>query len=165
VTRGVAEKRVEILSTLIEEASALALAGAGAHGVQVHFRFDPNAAKVLADRIQVQQVLINLMRNGLEAMAGMRLRELEVMTTLLDPGTIEIAVSDRGSGLPSEIAERLFEPFVSTKHDGMGLGLVICRSIVEAHGGRLWSGPNPGGGTIFRFTLEPSLAIRERHVG
>jgi PAS domain S-box-containing protein len=165
VTRGEAERRVEILSTLIEEASALALAGAGAHGVQVHFRFDPNAAKVLADRIQVQQVLINLMRNGLEAMAGMRLRELEVTTTLFDPGTIEIAVSDRGPGLPSEIAERLFEPFISTKHDGMGLGLVICRSIVEAHGGRLWSGPNPGGGTIFRFTLEPSLAIGERHVG
>ena len=165
VTRGEAAKRIENLSTLIEEASALTLTGAGAHGVQVHFRFDPNATKVLADRIQVQQVLINLMRNGLEAMAGMRRRELEVTTAFVDTETIEIAVSDRGPGLPGEIAERLFEPFVSTKRDGMGLGLLICRSIVEAHGGRLWTEPNPGGGTIFRFTLKSGPAIEERHVG
>jgi PAS domain S-box-containing protein len=165
VTRGEAEKRIEILPTLIEEASALALAGAGGHGVNVHFRFDPNAAKVMADRIQVQQILINLMRNGLEAMAGMTRRELEVATTFVDVETIEIAVSDRGPGLPDEIAEHLFEPFVSTKRNGMGLGLLICRSIVEAHGGRLWTEPNPGGGAIFRFTLESGVAIGERHVG
>jgi PAS domain S-box-containing protein len=163
VTRGEAEKRIENLSTLIEEASALMLTGAEAHGVQVRFGFDPNATKVMADRIQVQQVLVNLLRNGLEAMAGMARRELEVTTTFVDTETIEIAVSDRGPGLPGELAEHLFEPFVSTKRDGMGLGLLICRSIVEAHGGRLWTEPNPGGGTIFRFTLASSLTID--HVG
>jgi PAS domain S-box-containing protein len=97
--------------------------------------------------------VVNLMRNAVEAMAGCRLRELEVRTALLDDQTAEIAIFDSGPGLAKSVANHLFEPFVSTKPNGMGLGLSICCSIVEAHGGRLKSEPNPGGGTVFRFTL------------
>jgi two-component system sensor kinase FixL len=92
-------------------------------------------------------------------MAAMRRRELAVTSTSVDDAMIEIAVADRGPGLPKELTGQLFQPFVSTKRDGMGLGLMICRSIVEAHGGRLWSEPNPGGGTIFRFTLASGLTL------
>jgi PAS domain S-box-containing protein len=153
VSTGETEWRAESVVTMIEEASALALAGSGASGVQACFRFDPKAARAFADRIQVEQVLVNLMRNAIEAMTGSGRRELKVTTTLLDDDTIEIAVADSGPGLAEEVVGRLFEPFVSTKPNGMGLGLSICRSIVEAHGGRLKSEPNLGGGTIFRFTL------------
>lgn len=147
------EKRDEDASTLIEEAVALALAGAGAVGVRVNLRFDPAVSQVLADRLQIQQVLTNLMRNALEAMVGHEHRELTVTTTLLNENRVEISVADSGDGLSGEARQRLFEPFFSTKHDGMGLGLSICRSIVEAHGGKLQSLDNPDGGTIFLFTL------------
>jgi two-component system, LuxR family, sensor kinase FixL len=93
------------------------------------------------------------MRNAIEAMTAGTRRELEVRTTLVNDHTIEIAIADSGPGLTERVANHLFEPFVSTKPGGMGLGLSICRLIVEAHGGRLRSEPNPGGGTIFRFTL------------
>ena len=93
------------------------------------------------------------MRNALEAMATSKRRELEVTTTLLDGETVEIAVADSGPGLAKQVANRLFEPFVSTKANGMGLGLSICRSIVEAHGGRLWASPNVPRGAVFQFTV------------
>jgi two-component system, LuxR family, sensor kinase FixL len=165
VARGETEKQIESLPILIKEASSLALTGSGASGVQVSLQFDPKGSEIIADRIQVGQVLINLIRNAAEAMAGMRRRELAVTTTCVDSETVEIAVADRGPGLPKEMAGHLFQPFVSTKRDGMGLGLIICRSIVEAHGGRLWNEPNPGGGTIFRFTLASGLTIGELNVG
>jgi two-component system sensor kinase FixL len=117
------------------------------------FRLDPEAFEIIADRVQIQQVLVNLIRNATEAMSGTEGRELVVMTALVDEDTVEISVADRGPGLPKEMADGMFRPFVSTKRNGMGLGLVICHSIIGAHGGRLWSEPNPGGGTIFRFTL------------
>jgi two-component system sensor kinase FixL len=153
VSSGETERRVESVVTMVEEASDLALTGAGAIGVRAGFRFDPDADRAFVDRIQIQQVLVNLMRNALEAMTTSKRRELEVTTTLLDGETVEIAVADSGPGLAKEVANRLFEPFVSTKANGMGLGLSICRSIVEAHGGRLKGEPNFGGGTVFRFTL------------
>jgi PAS domain S-box-containing protein len=165
LARGETEKQIENLPTLIKEASALALTGSGASGVQVSLQFDPKGSEIIADRIQVGQLLINLIRNAAEAMAGMRRRELTVTTACVDSETVEIAVADRGPGLPKELAGHLFQPFVSTKRDGMGLGLMICRSIVEAHGGRLWSEPNPGGGTIFRFTLASDLTAGELNVG
>jgi two-component system sensor kinase FixL len=93
------------------------------------------------------------MRNAVEAMATSDRRELKVKTSRLDEETVEIAVADSGPGLPREVADRLFEPFISTKQGGMGLGLSICRSIVEAHDGKLWTSPDPNGGTIFRFTV------------
>jgi two-component system, LuxR family, sensor kinase FixL len=153
VGQGETDKRLEHVVQIIEEAGALALVGPDAVGVETRFHFDAGGSLVFADRVQIQQVLVNLMRNGLEAMSESRCRELVVMTTLRDRETIEISVSDSGSGLTPEIRAHLFQPFISTKRNGMGLGLSICRRIVEAHGGQLWSEPNPSGGTIFRFSL------------
>ncbi|TWA95921.1 sensor histidine kinase [Bradyrhizobium stylosanthis] len=157
VTRGETEMRIENLPELIREASNLASAGTGPHGVQVRLNFDPRAEAVFASRIQLQQVILNLIRNAHEAMAQSEWRELEVVTARLDDKSIEIAVADRGSGLPDDIVEHLFEPFHTTKVDGMGLGLSICRSIVEAHRGKLAYEPNCGGGAIFRVTLPVPL--------
>jgi signal transduction histidine kinase len=153
VTRGETEMRIENLPDLIREASDLASAGTGSQGVQVRLSLDPRAETVLGNRIQLQQVMLNLIRNAHEAMAQSEWRELEVATTRLDDESIEIAVSDRGSGLPDDIVEHLFEPFHTTKDNGMGLGLSICRTIIEAHGGKLRYEPNGGGGAIFRLTL------------
>lgn len=153
VTRGETELRIEKLPALIREASDLASAGTGAHGARVRLSFDPRAETVLGNRIQLQQVMLNLIRNAHEALAESAWRELDVATARLDDESIEIVVADNGSGVPDEIAEHLFEPFHTTKSNGMGLGLSICRSIVEAHGGKLRYEPNSGRGAIFRVTL------------
>jgi PAS domain S-box-containing protein len=157
---GEVDKQVEDLAKLAEDAGALALAGAKERGVPIRFRFDPRLPPVLADRIQIQQVLLNLIRNALEAMqqevAGDKAphrRELTVTAAATGPELVEVAVADIGPGLAPEVEGRLFCPFVSTKPGGMGMGLSICRSIVEAHGGTIRADPNPVGGTVFRFTL------------
>jgi PAS domain S-box-containing protein len=151
-----AEKRLEDLRRLIEEAGALALVGARERGVHVAVHFEAELPPVFVDRIQVQQVLFNLVRNALEAMGEVeapRRRELVVAASAAGPEMVEVAVADTGPGLAPEIADSLFNSFVSTKPGGLGMGLSICRSIVEAHGGRLWAERNPAGGTVFRFTL------------
>lgn len=153
VTHGATEMRIENLPELIREASDLASAGNGPHRVHVRLNFDPRAEVVFANRIQLQQVMVNLIRNAHEAMVQSEWRELEVVTARLGDKWIEITVADRGSGLPDNIVEHLFKPFHTTKVDGMGLGLSICRSIVEAHRGKLGYEPNCGGGAIFRVTL------------
>lgn len=166
VARGEGERRVESLPRLIEDASTLALIGAKENGIAVSVRMDPAADLVLADRIQIQQVLVNLIRNAMETMIDSSLpRELEVGTVANPDATVEVSVSDTGAGLAPEVSAHLFQPFVTTKRKGMGLGLSICRTIVEAHGGRIWADARPSGGTIFRFTLrvarpeeEPTLA-------
>ena len=165
VARGEGERRVESLPKLVEDASTLALIGAKENGVEVSFRFDATAELVLADRIQIQQVLVNLIRNAIEVMAeSPNRRELKITTVANAEETVEVSVADTGAGLAPEVAAHLFQPFVTTKSKGMGLGLSICRTIVEAHGGRIWVDTRAGGGTIFRFTLraaqleEPSLA-------
>lgn len=156
VARGESDRRVENLAKLIEDASTLGLVGAREAGVSVSFRLDPKADAVLADRIQIQQVLVNLIRNAIEIMVETaNERRLEIGTTA-GAGTgelVEVSVSDTGTGLAPEVAAHLFQPFVTTKRKGMGLGLSICRTIVEAHGGKIWVEDRPGGGTIFRFTL------------
>ena len=157
VARGESERRVESLSKLTEEASALALVGAKELGVRVRFQLDPAADLVLADRVQVQQVLLNLIRNAIEAMEGSKQRELFVQSAPFANGMVVIDVADTGPGVSEEIASQLFQPFVTTKQHGMGVGLSISRTIVEAHGGLIWVEPNPGGGTIFRLTL-PAVA-------
>jgi two-component system sensor kinase FixL len=154
VARGETDRQPENLVKLIEEASALALVGAKETGTQVSYSFDPAVGLVLADRIQIQQVILNLVRNAIEAMQDVEQRVLEVSTRWVDPETVEIAVSDTGPGIAPEIAANLFQPFMTTKSQGMGVGLSISRTIVEAHGGRLWAEPNPGGGTIFHLTLK-----------
>ncbi len=152
VERGETARRPERLDTLVEEASALALVGLGDRGVTVKFARDPDLPPVIADRVQVQQVLLNLLRNAVEAMDASPVRELTLGTARWD-SMVAVSVADTGSGIPAAIAAQLFQPFVSTKSAGMGIGLSVCRAIVEAHGGRLWVEPNPGGGSVFRFTL------------
>ncbi|BCM87149.1 PAS domain-containing sensor histidine kinase [Methylobacterium indicum] len=154
VARGEGERHIEGLPKLVEEASALALVGAKERGVHVTFALDPQAPLVLADRIQVQQVLLNLIRNAIEAMQDAPRRELRVTSRALPgEGLVEIGVADTGPGLAPEVLERLFQPFVTTKAHGMGVGLSICRTIVEAHGGKILAESRPGQGTCFRFTL------------
>jgi two-component system sensor kinase FixL len=153
VARGENERAIESVSKIVEEAGALALLGAKEQAVKVRFRFDPDANLVLADKIQVQQVLLNLMRNALEAMEGCPRRELTISTAVRQGDFVELRVADTGPGVDQEVAARLFQPFVTSKPHGMGVGLSICRTIVESHGGRIWVEPNPGGGTLFAFTL------------
>ncbi|MCR4281940.1 MAG: PAS domain S-box protein [Bauldia sp.] len=162
VSRGESERRVESLAKLVEEASALALVGAKEHGVRVRFQFDRRVDLVLADRVQIQQVLLNLMRNAVDAMDETSRRELALSTTALDGDMVEIAVADTGPGIAPEVADQLFQPFVTTKRQGMGVGLSISRTIIDAHGGKIWAEPNRGGGTVFRFTLR---SVSKEEVG
>lgn len=155
VARGDTERQIENLPKLIEDASTLALIGAREGGVAVSFRLDPNADLVVADRIQIQQVLVNLIRNAIDVLMEWNgPREIEIETIAKADSTAQISVSDSGGGLAQEVAAQLFQPFVTTKQKGMGLGLSISRTIIEAHGGKIWVEPRPGGGTIFRFTLQ-----------
>lgn len=153
VSKGDFAKTIEDLPKVIEEASALALVGAREKGVATHFTYAPDATPVLIDRVQIQQVLINLMRNALEAMEDEPHKRLDVTTTLLDETTVQVSVSDSGRGIAPEVRENLFQAFNSSKESGMGLGLSICRTIVEAHGGRIKALDRDGGGTEFQFTL------------
>lgn len=153
VTKGEAERRIESLPKLIEEAGALALVGAKQIGVKVRFEIDWNVDLVLADKVQIQQVILNLMRNAVEAVERSDRRELVISTRAIDEEMAEVAVADSGPGVSPEVAEQLFRPFVTTKSQGMGVGLSICRTIVEAHGGRIAVETNADGGATFRFTL------------
>ena len=153
VSGGETERRIELLPSMIEEASTLALSSIAPLAARLRFEFDGNARDVFVNRVQIQQVIVNLIRNALEAMAHQESREVTLATRALENERIEIAVADNGPGIPGDIVGQLFSPFVSNKNDGMGLGLSISRSIIEAHEGRLMAEPNPGGGTIFRFTL------------
>jgi two-component system sensor kinase FixL len=157
VARGETEKRPENISKLIEEASALALVGAKEAGVKTVFRFAGPTDTVLVEKVQIQQVLLNLMRNAIEAMQGCERKELLVATSVPNGDKITVSVADTGSGLSKDVTQRLFQPFVTTKPTGMGVGLSISRRIVEAHGGEMWVEPNPSGGTIFRFTLQSAI--------
>jgi two-component system sensor kinase FixL len=153
ISRGDTERRIESLQRLITEASALALVGAGDQNIEVDVRLDPVADRVLVDRIQIQQVLLNLIRNAIEAMADSPVRRLLVYSEPEAGGLVRVTVADSGPGLAEDISDRLFEPFRSTKTSGMGLGLSISAAIVEAHGGRIWAEPSKLGGTAFHFTV------------
>jgi len=120
----------------------------------VRFHFDSLVDLVLADRVQIQQVLLNLIRNAMDAMEDSQHRELMITVRPEDRTHARVSVADTGSGIVPDIAEQLFQPFITTKRHGMGVGLSISRTIVEAHGGRIWVEPNPSGGTIFSFTLQ-----------
>jgi two-component system, LuxR family, sensor kinase FixL len=161
VSRRESERRVESLSKLIEEASALGLVGAREQGVQLKFEFDSDGDLVLTDRVQLQQVLVNLFRNALDAMAESPRRELNVRTRRLAGNMIEIEVSDTGPGFAEDAESRLFQPFFTTKESGMGVGLSISRTIIEAHGGQMRARTNDSGGATFRFTL-PIAAVEDR---
>lgn len=153
IARGETVRQVESLKKLVREASALALLGAGKNEIEVRVALDPAADLVNVDAIHVQQILFNLIRNALEAMEEARVKRLEIQSTRLPDGMVELSVSDSGAGLSPEVAANLFEPFRTTKSSGMGLGLSICRTLVEAQGGRIRAKPSASGGSTFAFTL------------
>ncbi len=160
VTNGETEKAPEDIRKLVGESAALALVGSREQGVRTVFEYLPDAEMVMVDRIQVQQVLINLMRNAIEAMRHVDRRELTIRTMPADPGEIAVVVEDSGGGIPEEVAGQLFKPFVTTKASGMGIGLSISKRIVEAHGGEMTVSKNAAGGATFRFTLPAYLEER-----
>lgn len=160
VTRGETEKRPEQINKLVEEAGALALVGSRHAGVRTVFEFDSGANLVMADRIQIQQVLINLMRNAIEAMRSSERRELTVSVSSARGGMVAVEVADTGPGVSEDIAARLFKPFTTNKPRGMGVGLSISKRIVEAHGGEISMYRNEKGGATFRFTL-PAMKEQE----
>ena len=156
VSKGKLTRRAEDLGPVLKEAVALALMDPKHRGIRVIERVEPSACSALIDRVQIQQVLVNLIRNAAEAMDGSPRREITLATAPKEPGLIEASVADTGPGMPADVIGRLFEPFVTTKPDGMGVGLSICRTIIEAHGGHVRAEVSPEGGTVFRFTLEAS---------
>jgi PAS domain S-box-containing protein len=162
VARGETDQEIEDLRKLIEEAGALALVGAKDKGIKVDFDLPHESPKVLVSRVQIQQVLLNLVRNAMEAMQDVEQRDLTIKAELADTGTMVcLSVIDTGTGIAPAILEKLFTPFTTTKKTGMGVGLSICRTIVEAHGGKIWADSAPGEGTAFHFTLK---VVREEEL-
>lgn len=153
VSRGEVEKRVEDLSQLIAAARTLALAGARERGVRGFIELAPDAARVLVDRVQIQQVLVNLIRNAVDAIGNGATRDIRISTARTPDAMVRITVSDTGPGIDPAFAPRLFEAFATSKEHGMGLGLSISRTIVEAHGGRIWVENALEGGAAFSFTI------------
>ena len=156
--KKVPELSVEDINRVVEEAAAIAAVGTRSKGIVLSFDLETGLPPVKIDRIQIQQVVINLVRNGIDAMENCPRRNLALKTEALGGGQVEVSVIDGGPGISQHIAERLFTPFTTSKADGTGLGLAICKSIVEAHGGHLRYLPNPGGGAIFRFNLSAAPA-------
>jgi two-component system, LuxR family, sensor kinase FixL len=153
VARGETERRIQSLNKLLEEASALALVGTRDRGVRVTYLFDPTLDLVLVDKVQIQQVVLNLVRNAIEAMENSERRELTIATERDRDGMAAVRISDTGTGISPDIAPQLFQPFITSKPHGLGVGLSISRTIVESHGGLITVAPNPQGGTTFRFTV------------
>jgi PAS domain S-box-containing protein len=142
------------VNPLIEEMATLASVEAGRHGVSIRIELASGLAPVLGDRVQLQQVLLNLMVNGIEATKDVAApRQITVTSALHRHDQMAVSVADTGVGLPARNVDDIFNAFVTTKPGGVGLGLAISRSIVEVHGGRLWATSNAGGGATFSFTL------------
>lgn len=160
VARGEIEKGVEDLSELIAGAGRLGFAGVTEKSIRAFHEIAPDLPPVLVDRVQIQQVLVNLIRNAVEAVSDSDRRDIRVSARRVENNMVEIAVADTGPGIDPSIRPRLFEAFTSTKQTGMGLGLSICRTIVEAHGGRIRAEPRDDGGSIFSFTI-PSAEANE----
>ena len=162
IARGDTDKRVENLRGLINEANALALIGVAELGIDIRIDIDDRIGGVLVDKVQIQQVLVNLIRNAVEALTDAPTRRLTIAAVPMADQMVEVSVIDTGSGLDAEVESKLFQPFVSTKNAGMGLGLSICQTIIEAHDGTIWHDQPVGGGTAFRFTLAAADAEGER---
>jgi two-component system sensor kinase FixL len=153
VAKGETEHSLEDPAKLMEEASALALVGARSRDLRVDLRFGRDLGLVIVDKVQIQQVALNLIRNAMDAMETAPLRELVIATGRTEDNLVLVSVTDTGPGVDPGIADRLFQPFSTTKTGGLGVGLSICRTIIEAHGGRIWFEPNVNGGAVFKFTL------------
>lgn len=158
VEKREAEHSLEAPETLVDD--ALTLLGTLDSSIQLETRIASDLPLVKVDRVQIQQVLVNLMRNAIEAMESMPRRDLLLGVARRDDGYVEVSLADSGPGIEPDIAVRLFQPFVTSKSGGMGVGLSISRSIIEQHGGKLWAEANPHGGTLFRFTLPSAKQTR-----
>lgn len=153
ISKGETQKGIASLRRLVKEASALALMNGHGRGVDFETILDPDADEVLVDAVQIQQVVVNLINNALEAMIEADHRRLRVSSCNRDNELVELVVADSGPGLEPHIAERLFHPFNTSKESGLGLGLSICHTIITAHGGKLWVEPSELGGTAFHLLL------------
>jgi two-component system sensor kinase FixL len=158
IAKGETDRALEDINAVVEEASALALVGTKGKGIAARRMLGDGLPPVLLDKIQIHQVITNLVRNSVDALEGVQRREIVISTRQAGQDSIEITVADTGPGLAPELADRLFQPFVTTKPTGLGIGLSICRSIVDAHGGRLFASDNPGGGMIFHVYLPTAEA-------
>jgi two-component system sensor kinase FixL len=161
VSLGDTEMHEEAIGPLIDDTCAAVLSGKIGESMTLNIDVSPDAGMILVDRVQVQQVLANLIRNAAEAMAASSSKILTIKAVKTKDSGVEVSVSDTGAGLSKEASERLFLPFASTKQSGMGIGLTICRTIVESHGGRIWHTAQPEGGTVFAFSLPPAKLIED----
>ncbi len=153
VTRGDSVRARADVNAVVAEACDLALVGAKAEGIDVILDLADDLPLATMDRVQIQQVIVNLVRNSIDALQDCERRAMVIRTWLSDPAHVSIAVSDNGPGLDPNVAAKLFEPFNTSKKSGMGIGLSVCRSIVQEHGGTIEATPNPGGGVVFTVTL------------
>ena len=155
VKKSPSRKDVFDLNRAIEEVLLLASTSITKDAIAVQTEFAKDLPLLHGDRVQLQQVALNLILNALEAMRSTSdpLRDLRISTEANEAGDVLVSVRDSGPGITSEDLERIFEPFFTTKPGGMGIGLSICRSIIEAHGGSVWAGANQPRGTTFQFTL------------
>ena len=170
IARGQTERQVTSLRQMVEESVGLALLAVKDRAVQLALQFDPTVDQVLVDKIQVQQVLLNMIRNAIEAMDAAPERALRITTRPVDNDMVRVEIADSGAGISPQMTARLFEPFATSKSGGLGIGLSISRTIIESHGGDITVAPNPGGGTIFRFTLplaptDAATATEPAHAG
>jgi two-component system sensor kinase FixL len=150
------------LNELLGDVLRLVASDAILRRIRVHRRAEPDLPGITGDRVQLQQVILNLVVNGLEAMSEVPAarRHLTIETDLLDEGLVALTVRDHGPGIAAELLGKIYEPFYSTKPDGLGMGLSICRSIAEAHGGRLRAANHPSGGAVFEFALPAATVAR-----
>jgi signal transduction histidine kinase len=154
--RKVPERKAPLdINDTILETIALTRSEMERHRIALQTELGNGLPRIWGDRVQLQQVILNLVMNAIEAMSEISegSRELLISTSIDAPGGVIVAVRDSGPGLKPDSLARLFDPFYTTKPAGMGMGLSICRSITEAHGGRLWAAPNTPQGAVFHFTL------------
>lgn len=154
IRQGETLRQPEALRGALAEGVALAFIGVDSRGIDMDISVDRRVDKVLVNRVQLQQVIINLVKNAVEAMQNRPARILRLTAAPAEDGRVEVVVADSGPGLDPEMSRTLFTPFTTTKAQGMGLGLSISQTIVEGHGGRIWATPSPWGGTAFHFTLD-----------
>ena len=164
ITKGETQRTMESINDVVEEALVLALVGAAEAGITVHRDLAEELPKVSIDKIQIQQVVLNLVRNSVEALQDMPRRQLHISTRMDDERrSVVSSVSDTGPGLAAEVLDQLFQPFVTTKENGMGVGLSICKSIIDAHKGALSVKSSKANGTKFEFRLP--IAAKHRGDG